>query len=140
MNRKRKVLLTIGVFLFLAIGLALTTVYTHSKLQLTILHSKVAYPTPEEGMLSLVHNNYNHIQKVEIVHSDRELFDNLYFVEAHVWAYSRSDGKGFRSRDYDNPGSFFLRMQDGWVFVPEGKFPEVIAFGMRLFNLSGYNR
>jgi len=124
-----------GVFLFLSIGLALTMLYTHSKLQLTILQSKVVYPTPEEGILSLVHNNYYNIQKVEIVYSDSELFDNLYFVEAHVWADSRSDGKGFRSRDYDNLGSFFLRMQNGWVFVPEGKFPEVIAFGMQLFNL-----
>ncbi len=78
MNHKRKVLLTIGVFLFLSIGLVLTMFYTHSKLQLTILHSKVVYPTPEEGMLSLVHNNNNHIQKVEIVHSEIESYSIIF--------------------------------------------------------------
>jgi len=28
-------------------------------------------------------------------------------------------------------------VQNGWVFVPEGRFPEVIAFGKWLFGLSG---
>ena len=72
---------------------------------------------------------YSGVNKVEIVRADREIFDDLWFVEAHVWAASRSDGKGFLGRDYDNPGWFFLCVQNGWVFVPEGKFPMVVAFG-----------
>ena len=85
--------------------------------------------TPFGGLLGLI----KFIDLIKL----KEIFDNLWFVEAHVWAASRSDGKGFSGRDYDNPGCFFLRVQNGWVFIPEGKFPEIIAFGKWFFSLSG---
>lgn len=76
------------------------------------------------------------MSEVEIVSSGREMFDDLYFVEALVWAASRCDSKGLSDQSYDNTGYFFLRIENGWVFVPEGKFPEVIALGKRVFRLS----
>jgi hypothetical protein len=33
-------------------------------------------------------------------------------------------------RDYYDTGSFYLRVRDGWVHVPEGAFPEFIGFVM----------
>ena len=75
-------------------------------------------------------------ERVEIVAAGEEMFDDLYFVVAHVWAGSRRDGKGFMNREYDSPGCFFLRTQRGWVLVPEGKFPEIIMLGKSLFRLS----
>lgn len=136
MNHRRKLLL-ITAIVILTVGVVLTTTWVYSAGQLRALEGQVVYETPEDGMRELIASYYSGVDKVEIVHADKEIFDNLWFVEAHVWAASRSDGKGFSGQDYDNPGWFFLRVQNGWVFVPEGKFPEIIAFGKWFFGLSG---
>ena len=136
MNVRKKLLLSAGsVAAVLVFILALIWIYSAG--QLWVLKDEAVYANPEDGMRALIASGYSGVEKIEIVHAGREMFDDLWFVEAHVWAEGRSDGKGFRGRAYDNPGSFFLRVEDGWVFVPEGKFPEVIAFGKWLFGLSG---
>jgi len=137
MNRTRKFWLGIAIIVLLAMGAILTTTWAYSARQLQALKEQTVYATPEEGTRELIARYYSGVNKVEIVHAGREIFDDLWFVEAHIWAASRSDGKGFSGRDYDNPGWFFLRVQNGWAFVPEGKFPEIIAFGKWLFGLLG---
>lgn len=97
----------------------------------------MVYETPEEGSRRLISRYYSGVNKVEIVRADKEIFDDLWFIEACVWADSCFDGKGFSGRDYDNPGWSFLRVQNGWVFIPEGKFPEMVAFSKWLFGLIG---
>jgi hypothetical protein len=135
MNRRR--FLLSAAIVILAVVAVLTTAWVYSAGQLRALEGQMVYPTPEDGMRELIANYYSGVDKVKIVHAGKDIFNDLWFVEAHVWAASRSDGKGFSGRDYDNPGWFFLRVQNGWVFVPEGKFPEIIAFGKWLFGLSG---
>lgn len=88
-------------------------------------------------MQELIANHYSGVERADRVHAGENIFADLWFVEAHVWAAGRSDERGFAHRGYDNPGWYFLRVQDGWVFVPEGRLPEVIAFGKWLFGLSG---
>ncbi|MBC8447426.1 MAG: hypothetical protein H8D78_06725 [Chloroflexi bacterium] len=136
MNRTRKLLLSVAIVVLVA-GIVLTATRAYSAGQLRALKSQTVYTSPEEGMHELIASYYSGVDKVKIVHADKEIFDELWFVEAHVWATSRSDGKGFSGRDYDNPGWYFLRVQNGWVFVPEGKHPEIIAFGKQHFGLSG---
>ena len=102
--------------------------WVYTAWQLQALHSQATYANPEEGMRHLIAANYSGVDRVEIVHVGKEIFDDLWFVEAQVWTTSRADGNGFSGRPYDNPGCFFLRMQDGWAFVPEGEFPQIIAF------------
>ena len=136
MNRTRKFWLGIATIILLA-GAILTTTWAYSARQLQIVRGQPVYATPEKGTRELIACSYSGVNKVEIVHAGREIFDDLWFVEAHVWAASRSDGKGFSGQDYDKPGWFFLRVQNGWVFMPEDKFPEIIAFGKWFFGLSG---
>ena len=136
MNRRKKLLLS-GAIATLVSGVILTTIWVYSAGQLRVLKGRGVYANPEDGMRTLIASSYCGVNKVKIVHSGREIFDDLWFVEARVWAEQRADGKGFSGREYDNPGSFFLRVQNGWVLVPEGKFPEVIAFCKWLFGLSG---
>lgn len=136
MSRGKKLLLGVAG-LALAAGVVAAGLLVYSAGQLGVLKGQVVYANPEDGMRALIAKSYSGVNKVEIVHSGRELFDELCFVEAHVWATGRADGKGFSGRQYDNPGSFFLRVEDGWVFVPEGRLPEIIAFGKWLFGLSG---
>jgi len=138
----RKVTMLLGgtlLVIVLVTGTLIAGVYAHSGAQLAALRGQTAYANPEQGMRALIAEHYTGIQKVEIVYAGQDLglLDDLWFVEAHVWADGRSDGKGFAGREYDNPGNFFLRLEDGWVMVPEGRFPEVIALGKRLFGLSG---
>jgi hypothetical protein len=113
-----------------------TSVWIYSAVQLRVLKDQVVYSSPEDGMREIIEKNYSGVSKVEIVRSEIEVFDYLRFVEAHVWAASRADSKGFSDRNYDNPGNYFLRVKKGWVFVPEGKLPELIALGKKLFRLS----
>ena len=136
MNRTRK-LLGSATIVILMVGVVLTTMWAYSVRQLQALKSQVVYPSLEDGVREMVANRYSGVDKAEIVHADKEIFDDLWFVEVHVWAASRRDGKGFSDRDYDNPGWYFLRLQDGWVFVPEGKHPAIIAFGKRLLKVQG---
>ena len=124
-----------AVIIALIVGVALTATLAYSTRQLRALKGQAVYATPEDGMHELIANYYSSVDKIEIAHAGKKIFNDLWFVEAHVWAATRSDGKGFSGRDYDNPGWFFLRVQNGWVFVPEGKFPVIIAFGKWLSSL-----
>ncbi len=130
---KRQVLL--GLALLSAVAIALGGAYIHSRAHLQALQSQAAYPSPEEGMRAFVADSYTGLQKVEIVHAgqDLPLLPKLWFVEAWVWADRRADGKAVKTEG-DNPGCFFLRLEEGWVLVPESRCPELLALGMRLFG------
>ena len=134
MNSPRKSYISIVAIILAGLGVILTAILLYSSRQLQELQNQAAYPTPEEGTYELIARTYSGVSKIQIVHADKEIFDNLWFVESHIWAENRSDGKGFSDQDYDNPGWFFLRLPNGWVFVPEGKFPEIVAFGQWLFR------
>ena len=130
---KRHVVLVIA--LVLVVGLALGTVFIHSRRQLQVLRGQAKYASPEIGMRALVTEWYIGLQKVKIVHAGLALplLDKLYFVEARVWADDRIDGR-MMYPDGDNPGCFFLRLDDGWVLVPEGRRPILTAIGASLFG------
>jgi len=34
-------------------------------------------------------------------------------------------------------GSFFIQLQDGWVFMPEQAFPELVGHAMSFYHLEG---
>lgn len=135
MNRPSKRLIVVGLLSISVVGVLLLATFMYSVGQLRVLRNNMTYASPEEGTQALIAQYYSGVSDVKIIHIGREFFDDLCFVEAHVWAENRNDGKGFSIRDYDNPGWFFLRIQDGWVFVSEGRFPEIIAFGKWLFQL-----
>ncbi len=144
MNRKTKALLGLSHAVVLVMGLAagltlggLLGLYVHASTHLSDLEHRAAYSTPEQAMQSLVAESYVGIRKMEIVYANRELFDDLWFVKVHVWATGRGDGQGFAGREYDNPGSYFLRLKNGWVLVPESRGPILIALGKWLFGLAG---
>jgi hypothetical protein len=105
---------------------------------LEIAKREGVYATPEDGIRVLITESWIDVKKIEIVYAGTNSFDgsnpHVWFVVADVWAAKRGDGKPVNLRGYDSAGSYFLRVQEGWVHVPEGKFPELIGFGMRLFG------
>ena len=134
MSKRRKFLIVFTITI-LIVGAFFIATWVYSAKQLQALRGQEVYVTPEKGAQELIARYYSGVNKVEIVHAGREIFEELWFVEVRVWAAKRYDGKGFSNRDYDNPGWFFLHVQNGWIFVPESKFPEIVAFGKWLNGL-----
>lgn len=137
----KKPLLNIAILSLLVIQFVLILVVTfwiYTAVQLKIARSEGVYPTPEDGMHMRVTESWVDIEKVEIVYVGTNSFDgsspHVWYVIADVRAASRGDGKPVHPRGYDSAGSFFLRVQDGWVHVPEGRFPELVGLGMQLFG------
>jgi hypothetical protein len=116
-------------------AVALAVVCAYSRQQVQALQGQPAYATPEEGTRAMAAAHYVGLRDVEIVRAGCEpcALGNLYFVEARVWAESRSDGQAV-TEGGDNPGWFFLRQGEGWVFVPEERRPWFIALGQRLLG------
>jgi len=135
-NQQKNLLLSAAITVVVA-GVLLTALHTYSAAQMEVLTKQRAYRTPEDAMLAQIADGYTGVKRVEILHADKEWFENLWFVEARVWAASRVDGYGLSDKDSDNPGVYFLHVRNGWTPVPEGKFPEVIALGTWLFDLPG---
>ena len=132
---KKKIIFIIFAVIILIVATFFIATWVYSAKQLQALNDQEVYVTPEKGAQELIVRYYSGVKKVEIVHAGQETFEELWFVEVRVWAAKRNYGKGFSGRDYDNPGWFFLHVQNGWVFVPESKFPEIIAFGKWLYGL-----
>jgi len=126
---------------FIALIMLLSLVYTFSLLP--ILRAKGVYPSAEAGMLALIDRGYVQPEQVEIIYAGTNSFDgsapNVWYVIACVWGGTRSDGSpvGSERHVYDQPGVFFLAARDGWFLAPEGVFPEILGFWMRVYSLAG---
>lgn len=104
------------------------------------------FPSPSEGMLTLVHSSYVGIQEARIVQAKQETAPgggpHVWFVIACVWAESRTDGSpaGSATHDFAAPGSYFVNTHEGWLLMPESSSPLFIGFWMRIFGLAGDDR
>ena len=88
---------------------ALVALCGYTTHQLEALRSARTYSSPEGGLREMATQEYVGLDRVDIVHAGFEpcFLNNLYFVEARVWADGRIDGK-MKYADGDNPGGFFL--------------------------------
>jgi hypothetical protein len=113
----------------------------HTTTQLSISAAQGIFPTAEEGMRQLVSRGYVGIEDMEIAYAGPNSFTgaspHVWYVIAEVRAASRVGPASNTSGVCDGPGSFFLNTEDGWVHVPEGAFPEMIGFWMRVYGLAG---
>jgi hypothetical protein len=102
------------------------------------------YASPEEGMRELIADSYTGIERIEIDYAGTNSFDGrspqIWFVTARVYAAARGDGKAIREGEFDLPGSYFLHVNDGWVLMPEGAFPELVGRAMERFELYGCDK
>jgi hypothetical protein len=113
--------------------------YTTAKL--TLARSEGVYASAELGMRTRLERAYVGISRLDILYAGPNSFDgsqpHVWYVIAEVRARTRAGGSGLGVSGCDAPGSFFLETADGWVHVPEGAFPEVVGFWMRVFGLAG---
>ena len=125
-SENHRIALVLGVAVPLLVITAGVIVLFYSQRQLEYLASEPVFSSPRDGMVEwyLDHG----AERVDITHAAQEypLLNNLWFVTAEVRLAS-----GVRRE----LGAFFLRTRHGWVFVPEGRFPGVIAVGERLLSI-----
>lgn len=131
----------VALFITVAAWLAPTVWRVYAVGQIELAKRDGIYATPEEGMRDLIEKSYQGIERIEIDWVGTNSFDgrmpHVWFVTARVYAAARGDGKTIGEGEFDLPGSYFLRVNDGWVHVPEGAFPEIVGQAMARFELYG---
>jgi hypothetical protein len=63
---------------------------------------------------------------------------HVWYMMARVRVDHRVGGApvGYGRSDFNFPGAFFVRTRQGWVFVSERAFPELIDSLMKVFHLT----
>ena len=139
MTRRKTILLLCLAVMAYAI-LIPACAYGYTIFQLGLGRLEGVYPSPEEGMRTRLEDSYIGIQRIEIDHAGPNAFDgsnpHIWFVVARVLAEQRRDGSRLPPTG-DYPGSFYLKVHDGWIHRPEGSFPGLIGFFMKVFHLEG---
>lgn len=142
MSTSKKVILvavasTLLIIFVIASLTTFTYIYTTSQLAINKASSGV-YENPEEGMRALMERSSYDAQDIVIIHAGPNSFDgsspHIWYVVADIRPYVNEEGFRIGGSGH-GAGSFFLHSKDGWVHVPEGAFPEVVGFGMKLFGL-----
>lgn len=113
-------------------------VYTKS--QLALAKRGGIYATPEEAVLANIGENVGEarVVKIEGLYAGPNWWDgrlpHVWFGGARVWLDRVPTG--YR-RDNYSAGSYYIRVEEGWIHVPEGAFPGFIGRMMELYNLEG---
>jgi hypothetical protein len=109
--------------------------------KLAIARSEGVYSSPEQGMRAIADRHYLGMTEFDILYAGPNSFDgsqpHIWYVIAEIRASTRADGSEMGRNGCDAPGSFFLETRDGWVHVPEGAFPELVGFWMKVFGWAG---
>jgi hypothetical protein len=109
--------------------------------------SRGVYETPQQGVIALANRSFCGVERVEIEQAATNSFDgsnpHVWFVLYRVYARSHTPcdpahpGPAMYHQTYENGGVFYLNVKDGWVWVPEEAFPEVIGNWMKKLDLAG---
>jgi hypothetical protein len=123
-RKGRQVLIGGGVALAILVAAVVLVMLLHAAREIQTLRRETHHPTPTAGMRAMYGGPQG---SVEIVGQGcGEPFADLCYVVARV----HIDG----DRTPLQRGAYFLHLEGGWVFVPEGKMPEAIAFGKWVFE------
>jgi hypothetical protein len=106
------------------------------------------YDTPQQGVIARANRWYCGVEKIDIEQAATNSFDGS---NPHIWyVIWRVTAKNRAPCDPDNPGpplahgkssegggNYYLNTREGWVYMPEGRFPELIGFWMKVLGLAG---
>lgn len=133
------------VFTATAVITVLLTVYTFSVLGWA--RQRGVYETPQQGTIARANENYCEVDRVEIQHASTNSFDgsdpHIWYVIYRVYAKNHTPcdavnpGSALFHGTYENAGNFWLNIKEGWVFMPEGRFPRVVGTWMKVLGLAG---
>jgi hypothetical protein len=110
-------------------------------------HSQGVFETPQQGIIFYAGRDYCGLDKVEIEQAATNSFDgsdpHVWFVMYKIYARNHAPcdpehpGSALYYRTFDRGGVFFLNVREGWVMMPEGKFPLFIGYWMKKLGLAG---
>lgn len=93
-------------------------------------------------MQSTIEFCYAGIEKIIIEHAGKNSYmresPHFWYVVARVRTDLQVGGAPVSNgrSDFNFPGAFFIRTRQGWVFVSERAFPELIDSLMKVFHLT----
>ncbi len=140
-RKPKSVRVTASVLAFILFCLVAPLVWTVG--QLTLAKADGIYNTPEEAMTAKIMRDSGEyeIERIDILDAKPNYQDgrlpHVWFVGANVYGDFRPDGKSTAPKGYYGGGSFFIKVADGWVHVPEGAFPGMIGRVMAWYELEG---
>lgn len=59
------------------------------------------------------------------------------YARSHAPCDADNPGTLLYHGTYENAGNFYLNVREGWVMMPEGFFPELVGFWMKVLGLAG---
>jgi hypothetical protein len=136
MNVNRKLLTVFGISLSV---IAFSAFY--ALIQLNLARSKGIYDTAEQGMVAYTEKNYSTDSNVDILLAGPNSFVGrqpyYWYVIAEVNGISRADGSELRYNGCESIGLSYLQNKEGWIYVPDGVFPGIVGFWMKVFGMAG---
>lgn len=136
----RRRLLWAGFVLLALASLVTVGPLVYAKSQLALAKRGGIYATPKEAVLANLNRDLGDAQIVRLEGlyvtpswPDGRL-PHVWFGGAMVWLDRVPAGY---HRDNYSAGSYYIRVEEGWIHVPEGAFPGFIGRMMELYNLEG---
>lgn len=135
-------IILISAVLFLALIVTLQG-YFFTRAVLVLASSRGVYPTAEVGSIDNVQEWYQGIDKIRIDYAGPASFGgvspHIWYVGWTVWAEKDGNGNPVRRalKNYRRGGGYWLHTKDGWIQYPEGAFPWLIGFSMKIYGLAG---
>lgn len=116
--------------------------WLHATSHIALAKNEGIYATVEEAVIARNSQGWGGAQvvKIEDVQASPNSWDGS---QPHVWfgggmVYLDRVPQGWNRTQY-LAGSFYIRVREGWVHVPEGAFPKFIGWIMELYDLEGVN-
>jgi hypothetical protein len=133
-RRSRLLLFLIPILLAVCL-LACPLSYTFAVLSLA--RGQGVYASPQAGVAALAQKNHPTYPNLEILNAGPIRLDGS---SAHIWyitwrACLAANTLGDRP-DCLGGGNYYIHARDGWIFVGEGYFPELLGFFMQILGLS----
>ncbi len=129
----------VGLGLAALVPMFFACIWAYAASQLVLAKNGGIYATPEEAVIERNSQGWGGAKVVRI--DNVRAGPNRANAQPHVWfggadIYLDRIPQG-GNRDHYSSGSFYIRVREGWVFVPEGAFPEFIGWVMELYHMEG---
>jgi len=142
-TEKRSVPITrIGLGLVALVPMFFLCIWIYATSQLALAKNEGIYASVEEAVITRNSQGWGgaEVVKVEDVRASINRHDGS---QPHVWfggarVYLDRVPQGWDRSQYSS-GSYYLHVDEGWVHVPEGAFPEFIGWVMEIYGLEGVN-
>ena len=99
------------------------------------------YASPEEAATAIAEHDFRDITSIRIHNAGVNRHDgqdpHIWFVAMQICAAGTLDGGPMWRDGCTEGGSHFLHMRDGWVMMPESRFPLFVGWWMKKMGMAG---